>query len=134
MAERTWTCQRTVGGVRCGSVNPRRLMKCPACGRRRPAVKKPEHSRVLREMTYEQFVAEFGEVCGVCGAGPKDGKRLCRDHDHVSGEARGLLCFRCNYWLPRWMTIERLELILVYLRRAAARPARYTQGDVRDDG
>lgn len=48
------------------------------------------------DIPYEVWVARFGELCGICGAAPKPGKRLCRDHDHRTGAMRGLLCFQCN--------------------------------------
>lgn len=31
--------------------------------------------------------------CSLCGA---EEKRLCLDHDHVSGKIRGVLCYHCN--------------------------------------
>lgn len=36
-----------------------------------------------------------GGRCAVCME-PGYGKSLCADHDHESGEFRGLLCHRCN--------------------------------------
>lgn len=62
------------------------------------------------DVPYEEYVRRFGEVCGICGTGPKPGKRLHRDHDHRGqGEPRGLLCFRCNAALRPYMTAEWLE-------------------------
>lgn len=40
--------------------------------------------------------ARQGGVCAVCGDPRTKGKRLCIDHDHTTGEVRGLLCDRCN--------------------------------------
>lgn len=36
------------------------------------------------------------EVCFGCGRTNTSGKRLSSDHDHETGEFRGLLCSRCN--------------------------------------
>lgn len=43
---------------------------------------------------YEKLEEECGGVCLIC---EKENKRgLCIDHDHVTGEVRGLLCHKCN--------------------------------------
>jgi len=49
-------------------------------------------------LTFEQYqgmIALTDNHCYICGAAPKT-KSLCIDHDHVSGQVRGLLCYRCN--------------------------------------
>ncbi len=43
----------------------------------------------------EMFALQDGR-CAACGNPPETGKRLARDHDHETGEARGLLCTPCN--------------------------------------
>lgn len=119
-----WTCQRQAAGVKCATRNPARLRKCGACGKPRPARRQPAHMAVLSEMTYEQAVELYGERCGVCGAGPGT-RRLHRDHEHKgSGIIRGLLCFRCNAALRSYMTVEWLEKVAAYLRRANGDTAR----------
>jgi Recombination endonuclease VII len=52
------------------------------------------------KLTVEQYdailVYQQG-VCYACGeAEPVKGRRLSVDHDHATGEVRGLLCSRCN--------------------------------------
>lgn len=121
MPERTWTCKRVSGGIRCGHVNPRRKQLCEACGKRRPKSKKPAHMAALDAMTYAEAVAIFGARCGVCGALPKPGKRLARDHEHVGdGFVRGVLCFQCNRKLGN-KTLAWLRLAVAYMERAEAR-------------
>jgi hypothetical protein len=72
---------------------------------------------------YEEWVAMFGvdgiERCSIClrERSEKD-RRLQRDHDHLSGRPRGLLCVRCNRALPSWMTPEWLRAAADYLERA----------------
>ena len=70
------------------------------------------------EQPYEVFLALNGEeLCGICGAEPGT-RRLHRDHDHRSGEPRGLLCFRRNAALRPYMTVEWLERALAYSSRS----------------
>src|SRR5438094_9480440 len=45
---------------------------------------------------YEEMLAKQGGVCAICGAPPPEGTSLHVDHDHETGEVRGLLCFPCN--------------------------------------
>ena len=44
---------------------------------------------------YETIFAYQGGVCAICEQRPVS-KRLAVDHDHLTGEVRGLLCSRCN--------------------------------------
>ena len=112
-----WTCQRQNGGQRCGHVNENRHQVCRSCAKRKPARRRPAHLKAL-ELPYEDWVERFGEECGICGARPTT-RRLDRDHDHRTGEPRGLLCHRCNRGLPAHITLEWLERAHAYLRRAA---------------
>lgn len=52
------------------------------------------------KLTVEQYDAVFayqGGVCYVCQCPePVKGRRLSVDHDHDTGEIRGLACSRCN--------------------------------------
>ena len=128
---RTWTCQRVTNGQKCGTKNPARLRKCVVCGKPRPKKKRPDHMRAL-DLPYEVFLAANGgrEVCGICGKPPKPGKRLHRDHDHATGEPRGLLDLQCNRMLgnkrARW-----LRLAAFYLERHEDRIAA-ERGAVKD--
>lgn len=52
------------------------------------------------KLTVEQYEAIFAFQNGICCAcqcpSPVEGRRLSVEHDHDSGEVRGLLCSRCN--------------------------------------
>jgi hypothetical protein len=45
---------------------------------------------------YERLLEQQGGGCAICQSPPTPGISLHVDHDHGSGEIRGLLCFRCN--------------------------------------
>ena len=52
---------------------------------------------------YEAMLAEQSGGCAICGATEEaNGRRLCVDHDHSSGEVRALLCDSCNVGLGRF--------------------------------
>jgi hypothetical protein len=48
---------------------------------------------------YEAKLDEQGHVCAICGEKCKTNQRLCVDHDHDTGDVRGLLCHACNFAL-----------------------------------
>ena len=45
---------------------------------------------------YESRLEAQGGVCAICKEARPEERTLHVDHDHVTGEIRGLLCFRCN--------------------------------------
>lgn len=113
---RTWKCRK------CGRDNPRRLTYCRTpnadgllCNARKPMSRPPAHMQALNELPYEWWVEEFGERCGICGREPSAKRRLDRDHDHKTGEPRGLLCHRDNRLLASWVTPELLRTAARYL-------------------
>jgi hypothetical protein len=73
------------------------------------------------DVPYETYAQLFGERCGICGATRSAGRKLDRDHDHVTGLSRGLLCHACNRLLSRRVTPEWLRAAAAYLERAADR-------------
>jgi hypothetical protein len=46
--------------------------------------------------TYDRAVESQDGRCAVCRELPPPGGRLCVDHDHETGQIRGLLCAGCN--------------------------------------
>lgn len=69
------------------------------------------------DATYAAMLAAQGGHCAICPSEPAT-RRLHVDHDHATGEVRGLLCFRCNRWLPSWATPELLRAAADYIERA----------------
>lgn len=73
------------------------------------------------DMTPEQFEelnTAHGGVCSICGKPPPEGSRLHIDHDHTTGEVRGLLCPDCNQGLGRFKDSEaHLLAAIAYLGR-----------------
>ncbi len=45
---------------------------------------------------YNRILEAQGGVCAICESPPTPGISLHVDHDHGTGEIRGLLCVRCN--------------------------------------
>jgi len=70
---------------------------------------------------YEWLAGANGGKCWICcrEEGVK-GRRLAVDHDHDSGQVRGLLCTSCNRRLGRGSTIEWLRAAGEYLVQARA--------------
>lgn len=51
----------------------------------------------MTERDYATRLAVQGGGCAICGVLPKVGKkRFPVDHDHASGQVRGILCSSCN--------------------------------------
>jgi Recombination endonuclease VII len=67
---------------------------------------------------YRQILAVQDGVCAVCHRPPAGLRsRLDVDHDHVTGEVRGLLCSPCNRALALvGDDPDRLEALITYLK------------------
>lgn len=66
----------------------------------------------LTKVDYDSMYAEQGGVCAVC----REAEIAVIDHDHITGEVRGLLCSGCNttlHWVERDGWIDRA---LAYLK------------------
>jgi hypothetical protein len=75
---------------------------------------------------YRALLASQGGGCAVCGAlANPDGRRLAVDHDHTSGEVRGILCTPCNWAIGGMRdSPARLEAAAEYLRNPPAKQRR----------
>jgi hypothetical protein len=112
-----WQCRR------CSFRNLREHVNCRGtlptgepCPSQRPKKPVRAHRRILQGKTYPLFVQAAREIHGVtdesccnlaCGRQPSPERKMDRDHDHVTGKPRGLLCggdTGCNVLLVRWIT------------------------------
>lgn len=69
---------------------------------------------------YNRMFTEQGGVCAICSQPEIHSyrRRLSVDHDHETGEVRGLLCHACNTGLGKFFeNAELLEVAAAYLRR-----------------
>ncbi len=67
-------------------------------GRKRVSDRK-SHLKRKYGLTIEQYdglLAEQGGGCAICSRKPRPDISLHVDHDHETGQVRGILCFRCN--------------------------------------
>lgn len=74
---------------------------------------------------YDAALVAQGGGCAICGNGPSHGASyLDVDHDHTTGQFRGLLCRPCNLALGKLRDSQvLLAIAIAYLDRAdAARP------------
>jgi hypothetical protein len=108
----------------------RRCKKCSINAVRRSRAKKLEYyqrqdtlsrqkSRLasygLKPNEYDTMVLKQQNLCGIC-SNPSERKNLAVDHDHETGEIRGLLCISCNAGLGFFKDNPNiLEKALVYL-------------------
>ena len=114
---RAWTCRK------CGTRHPSRVKQRCECGGKRPTARRPSHLRAL-DIPYEDYVAlNGGENCGACGKPPASNRRNDRDHDHVTGEPRGILCVRHNKMLDSRTSAPELRSLADYLDRYEQRRA-----------
>lgn len=70
----------------------------PDARRRYQRSAKLRHKYGIGIEEFEAMLEAQGGACAVCGSHP-DGRDLCVDHDHVTGQVRGLLCDLCNRML-----------------------------------
>lgn len=56
-----------------------------------------QRKKILHTPELIEAIENHNEFCDIC-SGPADGRwaRLSIDHDHSTGQARGLLCTKCN--------------------------------------
>lgn len=55
-----------------------------------------KHTYGITLADYDEMLEQQRGGCAICGGVSSDGSRLAVDHDHETGEVRGLLCMNCN--------------------------------------
>lgn len=108
--------------------NPERHRQNQKRRRERPEVKARERETyLLRKFgltlaDYDELLQLQGNACAICRRpAPEDGS-LHVDHDHETGQVRGLLCFSCNQALGSLQDdIPTVRNALLYLTRARIR-------------
>lgn len=79
----------------CPSAKSGFRFECKQCTREKNYLDK--YGITLSE--YDELFEKQGGVCFICGRSNLDGRRLFVDHNHSTGEVRGLLCQFCNIHL-----------------------------------
>ena len=85
---------------------------------------KAKYGIVVTLEDYNKMSAAQDGVCAICQKVDKTGRRLAVDHDHNTGEIRGLLCGRCNRLLGQAeKDLPRIEGLIAYYKRFLNRGA-----------
>lgn len=72
----------------------------------------------LSKEDYEILIAGHNGLCAICGKSEKSSRSLAIDHDHKTGNVRGMLCWMCNGMLGRASDdINILENAIKYLKK-----------------
>lgn len=103
---------------------------CPTCKRvnKKAAAKRAHSARIFKiyGITGEQYDELYemqGRKCAICVTSTGASKRLAVDHNHETGEVRGLVCGRCNHNLlgAAHDTTDILKRAIAYLENPPAR-------------
>jgi len=70
--------------------------RCKACSSKAAHAQRVESTYGISPETYAAVLKAQGGRCAICRNVPRS-IRLAVDHDHKTGEVRGLLCKRCNH-------------------------------------
>lgn len=78
---------------------------CKACAKQKSSYDDKHANHILNtyglsKEEYARLIEESGNKCWICGGGSTN--RLSVDHNHKTGNVRGLLCKGCNRQLGRW--------------------------------
>ncbi len=80
---------------------------------------------------YNQLLAAQGGGCAICGTKPKN-RALHVDHNHKTGDVRGILCWWCNGLVGKLRDRPELaDACATYLRRSPFRRGTAVKGPVR---
>jgi hypothetical protein len=95
--------------------------RCRACASAATHAAMIERTYGLTRDQYDELLALQGGVCAICRQKPGK-KRLAVDHDHKTGQVRGLLCGRDNHDLlgAGYDSIPKLQAAVHYLTHPPA--------------
>lgn len=79
---------------------------------------------------YDAMLARQEGRCAICRRFPADGTFLHVDHDHATGDVRGLLCVRCNNALGLFR--DRSDVLLSAIEYLAGGSTTTVANDLRD--
>lgn len=74
---------------------------CRSCHQRDGRERRLRTLFSLSEADYEVMLKHQDGRCAICRKLPKN-VRLAVDHDHKTGQVRGLLCWACNSGIGKW--------------------------------
>ena len=83
---------------------------------------------ISRKFTYKKYDALLKKqkgCCAICGIHQSElNIRLCRDHNHKTGQIRGLLCRTCNYLLGIFENsrLPNQDKMITYLKKVKTCP------------
>jgi hypothetical protein len=92
---------------------------CIECQRDKKNEKQYKELYGISLSDYDKLFEAQGGTCAFCHLPQHDPRknRLCVDHDHETGEVRGLLCSNCNVGLGLFKDDERILINAIrYLR------------------
>lgn len=85
-------------------------------------VKRDRHLRIKYNISlkeYNQMYKAQNYKCAICNKPQPSKRRLAVDHDHDTGEVRGLLCVWCNRSLGQFGdNMEGINKVLKYLEKS----------------
>ena len=71
---------------------------------------------------YNSLFEEQSGVCAICKQECVSGRKLAVDHNHDTGEVRGLLCCRCNRGIGNLDdSLDKLKSAVLYLEKYSAK-------------
>ena len=103
-----------------------RKTKCKTCTRSEYNAEASRKSALKRKFgitpeEYDYLLDAQDGKCWLCKKECGSGRRLAVDHDHTTGEIRGLLCLRCNKYFVGNQNLESVTILKKYFENPPAR-------------
>jgi len=93
--------------------------RCKECSKIARRESKLQKNFGITSVEYDLMFEDQGGKCFICEADSGyNGNKLSVDHDHNTGEIRGLLCHKCNFGIAHFNDDrKRLMNAMIYLDR-----------------